>query len=1296
MSKSKKKNIFIGLGIFLGLNFIFTFLPSHVSAGVVRYDGHPQDVAWYGPNAHLEAREARFRIAGSKSSADYKVEVQNACANSTAGTPGMTATYNGVTKNSLNPAHCNGNDFIFNNVPANRILRLEKINGQGHAPFYLRVVHSDPFEDNPKMYITHLATANPDSGVWDVPDEYAGIAMWGGPGLTQEFNPSCTDRKAAALSATGTITRYYKWEDADDGGGDNSNKNAWMRVNYYDKLGSNQKTDTWTESQVGGQGKRGSVPIILFSTTHRVVIEWFNVDGGNAIQMVSPYEYQPDAADCEIEPQGDIGAASCSSIAGWAWDGNRLSQAVNYRITASRGASTAQVTGIANTDDYRTNHGWSASPAGLRGIWGDGSQDVALRLEVRDINDDGSVDGGWTIVKLETRRRPCGGGPPTWTAEVRCDGLLIKGLHDGDHPDDKGRVYYAVYHRAASNTTSPSNPTAVSSGTYTEEGDFVIPWPWGSDDNDNSGWFMDIGYSDYDGSSYASGVTTQRFSIEGGCYQATCSISIPGNLYPGAPAGAVKSGQPFTANVTITNPAANVPTHGWPFGNPAAMSNSYTPNLDIPPVHPAGGSPGGGVLAVTNSVSPSQYSDFPEQPTGSSIGRGGWQTAGIIYSAPPDMTSHTLSVYPDFRDRYGLGPACGGSASDSQPGDGTYITYQPFALPATALVTMAGDTLDENPTSAVGTTTGSQSTAAEVARYPEYSGVAAYTGTITADMYSKLLYRKYVGGAETVLDAESDPDYVFGNLTQALQSSNLPPRDIGDYICANVTLTPKRGWITDGGGTLGTVNEGAEDCDQINNRPFVRSYGGDVFGGTEGVKGYIRDYQASAAGSGAEFAVIALGAVKGFTSAEFRTTAPTPANGLTFAKATNSGVDAVLGGSFASLRTQPDYWGTKYPVDNDRVDGKAIKNITSLDVSTGSLASDKQTHIKPVGGVLTITASGLYPKSKQAAVYVEGDVVIADNIAYEAWGNTAEIPNLSLIVKGNIYINNTVTQLDGLYVSQKYDENNDGDYADANDRPGTIYTCTNGITRYSSTQLHANCTTQLKVNGAFVANDVRFLRTYGTLRDVGVTVIPATSGSNLFDVGWTGTGGTAGKKYCTDFYEPADPWWGQDPATNDNKFCWNSPDPNLFKFYRSLTVAGYTPDYTNYDCISLNNPNESATPGHTWADNSFCALKTADAQLEVAWNQASDPGPALGKTCVNIREDGEPGPWGANKSWVCLKKNGATPEQHIYNRELFGSDHAAESFYLRPELYLAHPVFKPEGGQATSKFDSIITLPPIL
>ena len=125
--------------------------------------------------------------------------------------------------------------------------------------------------------------------------------------------------------------------------------------------------------------------------------------------------------------------------------------------------------------------------------------------------------------------------------------------------------------------------------------------------------------------------------------------------------------------------------------------------------------------------------------------------------------------------------------------------------------------------------------------------------------------------------------------------------------------------------------------------------------------------------------------------------------------------------------------------------------------------------------------------------YVSGAVVfISGNIVYAStggWANISQIPYFKLVVVGgDIYINRTVTQLDGIYVAE----------SDSAGNKGRIYTCATGLRAAinpTSANYYSNCNSKLTINGAFVARQVQFLRTSGSLGQANSTDTLSTNSS---------------------------------------------------------------------------------------------------------------------------------------------------------------------------------------------------------
>lgn len=248
--------------------------------------------------------------------------------------------------------------------------------------------------------------------------------------------------------------------------------------------------------------------------------------------------------------------------------------------------------------------------------------------------------------------------------------------------------------------------------------------------------------------------------------------------------------------------------------------------------------------------------------------------------------------------------------------------------------------------------------------------------------------------------------------------------------------------------------------------PYLSVYGADVkvggafLGGNCSQTADIKTYTNSGfGGSGVEFAAIALGSVTDFHSARLRSSAPVSPAGLTFA---NTGTPA---GQFGGQNCVDDYFA----------DGDAITPDTTSVINLSSLTSGSYKYSNPS----TLTISGQVTGNNRISLYVDGNLRITSNTTFTntSWATVNDIPSLRLYVKGNIYIESDVTQLDGVYVAQPNGANS-----------GVITTCVVPGTDMpvANNRLADDCKLQLRINGAFIAQQVRFLRTANSLKDAGL------------------------------------------------------------------------------------------------------------------------------------------------------------------------------------------------------------------
>lgn len=194
-------------------------------------------------------------------------------------------------------------------------------------------------------------------------------------------------------------------------------------------------------------------------------------------------------------------------------------------------------------------------------------------------------------------------------------------------------------------------------------------------------------------------------------------------------------------------------------------------------------------------------------------------------------------------------------------------------------------------------------------------------------------------------------------------------------------------------------------------------------------------------GAGTQDAALALGYLQDFVTAQNSSPNITP-SGLAFSNVgfPNSGYN--FGGNFASSSCVPDY----------------TANATSF-----------------LPGPQTIGATSV-ANGTHTTVYVNGDVYINGNITYSGSypNGVQDIPAYTIVAKGNIYINPSVTRLDGVYIAEP---------TAATPNKGIIYTCATSAGPIPlDSNLYNTCkANQLTVDGSFIARQVWLTRTYGTL-----------------------------------------------------------------------------------------------------------------------------------------------------------------------------------------------------------------------
>lgn len=336
---------------------------------------------------------------------------------------------------------------------------------------------------------------------------------------------------------------------------------------------------------------------------------------------------------------------------------------------------------------------------------------------------------------------------------------------------------------------------------------------------------------------------------------------------------------------------------------------------------------------------------------------------------------------------------------------------------------------------------------------------------------------------------------------------SAPPLVAGDQICAQYTVTPAGTEVDETGaivpGTAGGSAVSAIKCgNTFSDAPYTHLLGLDASAGGAmatslldkcstapivgvppgTITGNIKPVPllpfTRTRGSGSQFAALANGPISNFNSATLRTTTPISIGGLTFANA-----PPLSYGSLGVKNCIPNYYKARPATTSALLSG----DLSSFSGSgkTGAYTWGTDTVAAPL--MLTKGVGTGIKAGNRVSIYVHGDVYIKDNIEFKTttnW-NAADVPSFYLVAEGNIYIDPSVTVLDGVYVSQK----------DPSGTGGTIDTCATNSGKYPLILYYDNCkTNQLMVNGAFVADQINLLRISSSIRTALDGEYPATAG----------------------------------------------------------------------------------------------------------------------------------------------------------------------------------------------------------
>jgi hypothetical protein len=259
----------------------------------------------------------------------------------------------------------------------------------------------------------------------------------------------------------------------------------------------------------------------------------------------------------------------------------------------------------------------------------------------------------------------------------------------------------------------------------------------------------------------------------------------------------------------------------------------------------------------------------------------------------------------------------------------------------------------------------------------------------------------------------------------------------GSANCSATFGVAKQPYFQVNGGDISAgagMSIGGKDCAAAGGLPAVQN---------ASIVSWNRDSWNGYGGAGTQYAALALNHLQGFATGQGSPYAP---SGLAFAN-TGGGaghIDAgrqLYGGKFGGTNCTGDYW-------------KNANNVLTGNVTVGGQAIANGTH---------------------KTIYVDGKVTITGNITFSGnYASAADIPTFTVIVRGALYVDKSVTQMDGFYIAEP---------VDTADESGAFKTCAKFWFTPADLDrtLQSNCDLPLTINGAIVGRQLRLNRTAGTL-----------------------------------------------------------------------------------------------------------------------------------------------------------------------------------------------------------------------
>ena len=409
-------------------------------------------------------------------------------------------------------------------------------------------------------------------------------------------------------------------------------------------------------------------------------------------------------------PSGDYDVLNCNLVDVTAFDRGESTRGTHFRVTyqvVSPG-STAPTT-VGGTTIGSSKYRQTVFMPGLSGAFGVGVNVVRIQLDVYDLDGGYPATGGWrNSVVVHNQQRDCATDTsPSMTASATCDSMHVE-VADKD-TDGLIRIFVRVFKRDTNgNRGGEARPpfNMDISASQATSGAADIPYTSGAVPDDNNGWIIETGVHNEepdDNPDPGAYIGIAVITIDGPCYQASCSLDVVEPPEPGWPNNGVKANRNFSVNGTLVSG-----------GNPVRSVTHYEDNrgdfTHSPGPASLPGSLGGAQLALTNdrdawgnptpaqssrniNGSPTAPDDEGSTPTRTFGGPGTELIEGIPAAGHPRSTgigNFQLNYYPDYYGKFRIGGPC------STP----VRTYQEFELSVKAIADMKkanGDLTEENP-----------------------------------------------------------------------------------------------------------------------------------------------------------------------------------------------------------------------------------------------------------------------------------------------------------------------------------------------------------------------------------------------------------------------------------------------------------------------------------------------------------------------------------------------------------------------------------------------------------------------